>query len=90
MIAINFQAIQKNVSSVEIMNRWEHEVFMFSESTKNNSLIRVYATSEGLVSKEVRRTGFRIFCYFILFFFPFNKRTIQLVCNLEKNEDFIM
>ncbi|VIO94627.1 Patched family protein [Brugia malayi] len=57
MIAINFQAIQKNASSVEIMNRWEHEVFIFSESTKNDSLIRVYATSEGLVSKEVRRTG---------------------------------
>lgn len=60
MIAINFQAIQKNASSVEIMNKWEHEVFMFSESTKNDSLIRVYATSEGLVSKEVRRTGLHI------------------------------
>ncbi|CAG9540908.1 unnamed protein product [Cercopithifilaria johnstoni] len=59
MIAINFQAIQKNASSVEIMNRWEQEVFMFSESTKNDSLIRVYATSEGLVSSEVRRTGLR-------------------------------
>uniref|UniRef100_A0A915Q273 SSD domain-containing protein n=1 Tax=Setaria digitata TaxID=48799 RepID=A0A915Q273_9BILA len=57
MIAINFQAIQNNASSAEMMNRWEHEVFLFSESTKNNSLIRVFATSEGLVSKEVRRTG---------------------------------
>ncbi|VDK86837.1 unnamed protein product [Litomosoides sigmodontis] len=59
MIAINFQAIQKNASSTEIMNGWEQEVFTFSESTKNDSLIRVFATSEGLVSREVRRTGLR-------------------------------
>lgn len=31
-------------------------VYDYSESTKN-SLIRVYCTSEGLVSEEVRRTG---------------------------------
>ncbi|KAM3718522.1 Patched-related protein [Dirofilaria immitis] len=69
MIAINFQAIQKNASSAEMMNRWEHEVFMFSESTKNNSLIRVFATSEGLVSKEVRRTGLQALPFITVSFF---------------------
>ncbi|VDN03860.1 unnamed protein product [Thelazia callipaeda] len=57
LIAINFQAIQQNSTVEEIMKLWEYEVFKFSEATKNNSLIRVFATSEGLVSKEVRRTG---------------------------------
>ncbi len=37
--------------------QWEHAVFEYSLSTAKDPLIRVYTTSEGLVSEEVRRTG---------------------------------
>lgn len=57
IIAINFHAIISNNSQAEIINKWEHEVLKFASSTKNNNLIRVYATSEALVSEEIRKTG---------------------------------
>ncbi|VDN50593.1 unnamed protein product, partial [Dracunculus medinensis] len=57
IIAINFHAIISNDSQAEIINKWEHEVLKFASSTKNNNLIRVYATSEALVSEEIRKTG---------------------------------
>ncbi|KHN88590.1 Patched domain-containing protein 3 [Toxocara canis] len=57
LVSINFHAIIANSSYEAIMKKWEHKVFDYSESTKNDPLIRVYATSEGLVSEEVRRTG---------------------------------
>lgn len=37
--------------------RVRQAVFDFSESTKSDPHVRVYCTSEGLVSEEVRRTG---------------------------------
>ncbi|VDM52437.1 unnamed protein product [Angiostrongylus costaricensis] len=57
LIAINFHAIYNNESSVVIMREWEKAVFQYSQSTINDPLIRVFCTSEGLVSEEVRRTG---------------------------------
>lgn len=39
------------------MNKWEHAALDFALSTAKDPLIKVYATSEGLVSEEVRRTG---------------------------------
>lgn len=57
LVSINFHAIIANSSYEAIMKKWEHKVFNYSESTKSDSLIRVFATSEGLVSEEVRRTG---------------------------------
>lgn len=58
-MAINFIAIISNHSREELMKKWERKVFEYSESTIGDPLIRVYATSEGLVSEEVRRTGNR-------------------------------
>ncbi|EPB70340.1 patched family protein [Ancylostoma ceylanicum] len=57
LVAINFHAIYNNESSVAIMRKWEKAVFEYSQSTINDPLIRVFCTSEGLVSEEVRRTG---------------------------------
>ncbi|CAI4228550.1 unnamed protein product [Auanema sp. JU1783] len=57
LLAINFHAIYSNESSLAIMRKWEKAVFNYSLSTTNDPLIRVYCTSEGLVSEEVRRTG---------------------------------
>ncbi|KHJ99684.1 hypothetical protein OESDEN_00338 [Oesophagostomum dentatum] len=57
LVAINFHAIYNNESSVAIMKKWEKAVFDYSQSTINDPLIRVFCTSEGLVSEEVRRTG---------------------------------
>uniref|UniRef100_A0A915A5H4 Secreted protein n=2 Tax=Parascaris univalens TaxID=6257 RepID=A0A915A5H4_PARUN len=57
LVSINFHAIIANSSYEAIMKKWERKVFNYSESTKSDSLIRVFATSEGLVSEEVRRTG---------------------------------
>ncbi|KAK0396036.1 hypothetical protein QR680_001538 [Steinernema hermaphroditum] len=59
LVAINFHAIYANSSHEEIMKKWEHAVFDYSTSTIGDPLIRVYATSEGLVSEEVRRTGIK-------------------------------
>ncbi|GMR36306.1 hypothetical protein PMAYCL1PPCAC_06501 [Pristionchus mayeri] len=57
LIAINFHAVYNNASSEAIMKQWEQAVYQYSLSTINDPLIRVYVTSEGLVSEEVRRTG---------------------------------
>ncbi|KAK6734551.1 hypothetical protein RB195_018002 [Necator americanus] len=57
LVAINFHAIYNNESSVAIMRKWEKAVFEYSQSTIKDPLIRVFCTSEGLVSEEVRRTG---------------------------------
>lgn len=39
------------------MRKWERAVLEFAVKTLDNNLINVYATSEGLMSEEVRRTG---------------------------------
>uniref|UniRef100_A0A0M3J2B6 SSD domain-containing protein n=1 Tax=Anisakis simplex TaxID=6269 RepID=A0A0M3J2B6_ANISI len=57
LVSINFHALVSNSSYEAIMKRWETKVFEYSESTKDDPLIRVYATSEGLVSEEMRRTA---------------------------------
>lgn len=57
LIAINFHAIYNNSTMEEIMKKWEHAALDYALSTKNDPLIRVFTTSEGLVSEEVRRTG---------------------------------
>ncbi|CAD6191482.1 unnamed protein product [Caenorhabditis auriculariae] len=57
MVAINFHAIYSNETLLTIMKKWEKKVFEYSQETINDPLIRVYCTSEGLVSEEVRRTG---------------------------------
>lgn len=57
LMAINFHAIYNNETMVQIMKKWEKAVFEYSQSTNTDPLIRVYCTSEGLVSEEVRRTG---------------------------------
>ncbi|TMS35729.1 hypothetical protein L596_003063 [Steinernema carpocapsae] len=59
LVAINFHAIYANSSDEALMKKWEHAVFEYSTSTIGDPLIRVYATSEGLVSEEVRRTGIK-------------------------------
>uniref|UniRef100_A0A1I7X1L0 C2 tensin-type domain-containing protein n=1 Tax=Heterorhabditis bacteriophora TaxID=37862 RepID=A0A1I7X1L0_HETBA len=55
LIAINFHAIYNNESSVSIMKKWEKAVFEYSQTTLTDPLIKVYCTSEGLVSEEQRR-----------------------------------
>ncbi|CAB3411294.1 unnamed protein product [Caenorhabditis bovis] len=57
LVAINFHAIYNNDTMFEIMRQWEKKLFDYSLTTINDPLIRVYVTSEGLVSEEVRRTG---------------------------------
>lgn len=57
LVAINFHAIYNNETMYEIMKEWEQKLFAYTLSTENDPLIRVYVTSEGLVSEEVRRTG---------------------------------
>lgn len=58
LIVINFHAIYSNSNSETIMRKWERAVLKFAvKSVLNNSLVKVYATSEGLMSDEVRRTG---------------------------------
>ncbi|ETN74218.1 patched family protein [Necator americanus] len=52
LVAINFHAIYNNESSVAIMRKWEKAVFEYSQSTIKDPLIRVFCTSEGLVSEE--------------------------------------
>uniref|UniRef100_A0A1I8AFV1 SSD domain-containing protein n=1 Tax=Steinernema glaseri TaxID=37863 RepID=A0A1I8AFV1_9BILA len=59
LVAINFHAIYANETHEAIMKKWEHAVFDYSTSTVGDPLVRVYATSEGLVSEEVRRTGIK-------------------------------
>uniref|UniRef100_A0A915DZY2 SSD domain-containing protein n=1 Tax=Ditylenchus dipsaci TaxID=166011 RepID=A0A915DZY2_9BILA len=59
LITINFHAIYPNASMEELMKKWEHAVLEYSLNSFNNSLIRLYTTSEGLVSEEVRRTGIK-------------------------------
>ena len=57
LIAINFHAIYPNATMEAIMKKWEHAVLKYALDTQNDSLLRLYVTSEGLVSEEVRRTG---------------------------------
>ncbi|CAL2033165.1 unnamed protein product [Caenorhabditis brenneri] len=57
LVAINFHAIYNNETMYEIMKQWEQKLFEYTLTTENDPLIRVYVTSEGLVSEEVRRTG---------------------------------
>ena len=40
------------------MNKWEHAVLDYTlKITKEDEHLKLYTTSEGLVSEEVRRTG---------------------------------
>uniref|UniRef100_A0AC35EXK8 SSD domain-containing protein n=1 Tax=Panagrolaimus sp. PS1159 TaxID=55785 RepID=A0AC35EXK8_9BILA len=58
LIVINFHAIYSNTSMEAVMKKWEHAVLDYSLNiTKNDEHIKLYTTSEGLVSEEVRRTG---------------------------------
>jgi len=42
------------------MKKWEHAVSNYAFETLNDPLIRLFVTSEGLVSEEVRRTGIEV------------------------------
>uniref|UniRef100_A0A0K0EN34 SSD domain-containing protein n=1 Tax=Strongyloides stercoralis TaxID=6248 RepID=A0A0K0EN34_STRER len=57
LISINFNAIYSNETMEKVMSLWEHAVLDFSLSSVNDPYIKVFTTSEGLVSEEIRRTG---------------------------------
>uniref|UniRef100_A0A0N5A349 SSD domain-containing protein n=1 Tax=Parastrongyloides trichosuri TaxID=131310 RepID=A0A0N5A349_PARTI len=57
LISINFNAIYSNETMEKVMSLWEHAVLDYSLSTHNDPYIKVFTTSEGLVSEEIRRTG---------------------------------
>ena len=90
-MAINFLAIIANESRGAVMKKWEHKVFDYSESTIHDPLIRVYATSEGLVSEEVRRTGVCVCVSCLFFTHPENYASVRfaaLSVFYEKNSSF--
>uniref|UniRef100_A0A914LRI8 SSD domain-containing protein n=1 Tax=Meloidogyne incognita TaxID=6306 RepID=A0A914LRI8_MELIC len=60
LIAINFHAIYPNSTMERVMKKWEHAVSNYAFETLNDPLIRLFVTSEGLVSEEVRRTGIEV------------------------------
>uniref|UniRef100_A0A914EHS8 SSD domain-containing protein n=1 Tax=Acrobeloides nanus TaxID=290746 RepID=A0A914EHS8_9BILA len=57
LIAINFHAIYSNSTMEMVMKKWEHAALDYAQSTSADPLIKLFTTSEGLVSEEVRRTG---------------------------------
>lgn len=57
LIVINFHAIYPNASTEAILRKWERAVLEFAVNSLNDDLVHVHATSEGLMSEEVRRTG---------------------------------
>uniref|UniRef100_A0A914HUG6 SSD domain-containing protein n=1 Tax=Globodera rostochiensis TaxID=31243 RepID=A0A914HUG6_GLORO len=60
VITINFHAIFPNSTMEAVMKKWEHSVYDFALNSRNDSLLKLHATSEGLVSEEVRRTGIEV------------------------------
>ncbi|KAF7633542.1 SSD domain-containing protein, partial [Meloidogyne graminicola] len=60
LIAINFHSIYPNSTMERVMKKWEHAVANYAFDTSNDPLIKLYVTSEGLVSEEVRRTGIEV------------------------------
>jgi hypothetical protein len=48
LIAINFHAIYPNATMEAIMKKWEHAVYTYGLASFDDSLIRIYVTSEGL------------------------------------------
>lgn len=58
LIVINFHAIYSNETMEAVMKKWEHAVLDYALNiTSNDEYLKLYVTSEGLVSEEVRRTG---------------------------------